>query len=157
MATTSTERPSPARRIALALMGGALLLVGGTGAVGATETDTDLEASDCYVADGSLEGAGCGQHTIVIEPDPTVTSPTPHAWDRVVVGADGVTLDVYFWMGVRECNGLHSVDVAPTDTGIDLVLMTGIPAGAEDMVCIALAQDYRTTVVLEEPLVTGVE
>jgi hypothetical protein len=90
-----------------------------------------------------------------IEPDPTVRDPRPHAWDRVVVHGDGVTLDVFFWMGIEACNGLHSVTVTPSDSGIDLQLMTGQPAGmARDTACIEIAQLYVTTVTLDEPLIT---
>lgn len=91
---------------------------------------------------------------IPTEPDPTVTDPRPHAWDRVVVHGDGVTLDVFFWMGIEACNGLHSVTVTPTSSGIDLELTSGQPADmARDTACIEIARLYVTTVTLEEPLI----
>ena len=88
-----------------------------------------------------------------IEPDDSLTSPTPAAFDHVTVSADGRTLTVYFWMGVQECNGLHSVEVAPTETGIALRILTGIPEDAISRICIQLAQLYSTVVTLEQPLI----
>lgn len=114
---------------------------------------------------GSVAGAGAQEVVPVdefgataIEADATVQDPRPHTWDRVVVASDGVTLNIFFWMGIEQCNGLHSVNITTTDSGIDLRLLTGIPAGVPtDIVCIELAQLYRTTAVLDEPLITGGE
>ena len=94
---------------------------------------------------------------VMIEPDPTVTSPRPHAWDRIVVSSDGLGLDIYFWMGIEDCNGLHNVTASPTRSGIDVALQTGIPAGAEDMVCIEIALLYVSSVTLDEPLITNAQ
>ncbi len=92
-----------------------------------------------------------------IEPDPTVTDPRPQPWDQITVAADGQTLSVYFWMGVEECNGLHSVTVDRTAGGIDVQLLTGTPAGAGRIACIAIAQYYVTPVTLDQRLITNVE
>ena len=90
-----------------------------------------------------------------ITPDPTVVDPRPHAWDRIVVGSDGRTLDIHFWMGIEECNGLHSVTVSPTNTGIDVALASGTPADmAPGTACIEIAQPYVTTVTLDQPLIS---
>jgi hypothetical protein len=89
-----------------------------------------------------------------IEPDDSLTSPTPVPFDHVTVSADGRTLTVYFWMGVQECNGLHSVEVEPLpDGGITLTVLTGIPEDAISRICIELAQLYSTVVTLDEPLI----
>jgi hypothetical protein len=88
-----------------------------------------------------------------IEPDDSLTSPTPVPFDHVTVSADGRTLTVYFWMGVQECNGLHSVEVEPTDGGITLSILTGIPDDAISRICIELAQLYSTVVTLDAPLI----
>jgi hypothetical protein len=120
------------------------------GALAAEPTSSPDDA--CFAAD--LEPTvGCQAAALPIEPDAAVTDPRAQGWDHVVVGPDGTTLDVYFWMGVRHCNGLHSVQVTPTETGIDLTLVTGVPVGAEGMVCIALATEYVTTVPLDAPLI----
>jgi hypothetical protein len=115
--------------------------------------DTFEDPPDTAVSDEYSETQPPEPLATPIEPDPTVTNPRPHAWERIVVGTDGRTLDIYFWMGIEDCNGLHSVTVDPTDTGIDVLLLTGTPAGAEDMMCIELAQLYVTTIVLEQPLI----
>jgi hypothetical protein len=100
-------------------------------------------------------GADCPETAIPISPDPSVVGAAPHPWESVSVASDGRSLSVYFWMGVEECNGLQSVEVTPTESGIDLVLMTGVPPGGEDMVCIQIAQLYRTDVALDAPLIGG--
>lgn len=93
---------------------------------------------------------------IPIDADPSVVDPRPHAWEHIVVGADGHTLDVVFWMGIEACNGLHSVTVTPTASGIDVALMTGTPADMPpDTACIEIAQQYVTRVTLDAPLITG--
>jgi hypothetical protein len=93
---------------------------------------------------------------IPIEPDPNVVDPRPHAWDHIVVGAAGHTLDVVFWMGIEACNGLHSVTVTPTATGVDIALMTGTPPDMPpDTACIEIAQQYVTRVTLDAPLISG--
>jgi hypothetical protein len=88
-----------------------------------------------------------------IEPDDSLVSPTPVPFDHVTVGADGRTLTVYFWMGVQECNGLHSVVVEPTGSGITLTVLTGIPEDAISRICIELAQLYSTVITLDEPII----
>ncbi len=128
------------RRWTLALVASALLALGST---------VDASATEVLIDDlGSVP----------ILPDASVENALPHAWDHVIVASDGVTLHVFFWMGVEACNGLHSVEVTPTEFGIEVRLMTGTPAGVQgDVVCIELAQIYVTTVTLEEPLITGAE
>ncbi len=92
-----------------------------------------------------------------IEPDPTVTDPRPQAWDHITVASDGQTLSIYFWMGVEDCNGLHSVSVDRIEAGIDIQLLTGTPAGAGRIACIAIAQQYVTSVALDQPLILNVD
>jgi hypothetical protein len=100
-------------------------------------------------------GADCLETAIPIEPDATVANPQVREWDSVSVAGDGQTLTIFFWMGPADCNGLHSVDVSQTDSGIDIGLSTGTPAGAEDLVCIQIAALYQTSVLLEQPLIGG--
>lgn len=125
------------------------------GAVAAQEATDEAPALKVAVGGCLAGGADCLETATLIEPNATVVDATPHPWESVSVSGDGTTLSVYFWMGVPECNGLHSVEVTSTDSGIDLVLNTGIPAGAEDLMCIALAQLYRTDVELDQPLIGG--
>ncbi len=93
----------------------------------------------------------------IIEPDPSVMDPRPQAWDQISVASDGRALSIYFWMGVEECNGLHSITVDRIEGGIDVRLQTGTPAGAGRIACIAIAQHYVTTATLDQPLITNVE
>jgi hypothetical protein len=125
------------------------------GAAAAQDATSEAPAAKVAVGGCLAGGADCLETATLIEPDATVTDPTPHSWESVSVASDGMTLSVYFWMGVPECNGLNSVEVTPTETGIDIVLLTGVPAGAEDNVCIAIAQLYRTDVVLDQTLIGG--
>lgn len=122
-------------------------------AAAAQEPTTEAPAAKVAVGGCLAGGADCLETATLIEPDPSVADPRPHSWESVSVANDGTSLSVYFWMGVPECNGLHSVEVIPTESGIDVVLLTGVPAGAEDIACIAIAQLYRTDVVLEQPLI----
>lgn len=89
-----------------------------------------------------------------IAPDAKVIDPRAHAWNHVIVGPDGTTLWVYFWGGVLECNGLHSVEASPTASGIDLQLFMGLQPDAANKDCIELAVLYVTEVTLDAPLIT---
>jgi len=133
----------------------AVVLMVGAGATVAAQDASESPARKVAVGGCLDDGADCLETAIPISPDPTVVDAHPQPWESVSVAADGTSLTVYFWMGVEDCNGLQSVDVTPTDSGIDLLLMTGMPAGAEDLVCIQIAQLYRTEVALEQPLITG--
>lgn len=122
----------------------------------AAQDETGEQPAAKVATGGCLAGgADCLETATLIVPDPTVTDPQPHNWEVVAVASDGTSLSVYFWMGVPPCHGLHSVEVTPTASGIDLELFTGVPEGAEDAVCIAIAQLFRTDVQLEEPLISG--
>jgi hypothetical protein len=120
----------------------------------AQDVEPGVEEPACAAADLSVPG--CTETATPIEPDPAVLDPRPTAWDHVVVSADGRSLEVYFWMGVEGCYGLHSVEVTPADGGIGITLLTGIAPGAEGRLCVALAQLYSTTVTLEVPLISNV-
>jgi uncharacterized membrane protein len=122
-----------------------------------TAQDGSDEQPAAKVATGGClaGGADCLETANLIVPDLTVTDPQPHNWESVAVASDGTSLSVYFWMGVPPCHGLHSVEVTPTESGIDLELFTGVPEGAEDALCIAIAQLFRTDVQLEEALISG--
>jgi hypothetical protein len=148
---SSVTRRQGSRAIALSVV---LAAAFGGSAVQAQDA-SEAPAAKVAVGGCLAGGADCLETATLITPDPTVTNATPQPWESVSVAADGTSLSVYFWMGVPECNGLQSVEVTPTESGIDLVLMTGVPAGAEDMVCIQIAQLYRTDVALEQPLIGG--
>lgn len=141
------------KRLFLVIATALLSVVAMSSAVAASEPTIDPETS---VSVENIDTTADEVGATPIEPDPTVVEVRSHAWDRIVVSSDGVTLSIYFWMGIPDCNGLHSVDVSQTDSGISVRLATGIPAGAADMVCIEIAQLYVTTITLEEALITNV-
>jgi hypothetical protein len=145
---------TPLQRLALALALGSVALAG-LALPASAQASPAPDAPVCATLDPSAEPADCGDGATAIAADPTVQDPRPIAWDHIVVAPDGRSLTVYFWMGVQDCNGLHSVVVTPTDTGIDVSVLVGIPAGTESRICIELAQLYRTTVVLDEPLIAN--
>lgn len=74
-------------------------------------------------------------------------------WDHITVAPDGRTLMVYYWSGAEGCYGLAGVVVDSSGAVPVIALQTGTRPGVE--VCIAIAQLYRTEVVLEEPIVGG--
>ncbi len=133
-----------------------LVLVATLTIAGPVAAQDTFEDPPDVVSDGSALMAD-ERGAVPIAPDVTVADPRPHPWDRVVVASDGRSLEVYFWMGIEDCNGLHSVEVEPTACGIELTLYTGTPASMEPgTACIEIAQYYVTSVVLEATLIGNV-
>ena len=154
MSTASTSMATRLPRLALTVALALFLL---TSAWPARAQDVETGTDEAACPAGDLSVPGCTEMATPIEPDPAVLDPRPTAWDHVVVSADGRSLEVYFWMGVEDCYGLHSVEVAPSDSGIGITLLTGTAADAEGRLCVALAQLYSTTVTLEAPLISNVD
>lgn len=154
MSTASTSMTTPLPRLALTVALALFLL---TSAWPARAQDVEAATDEAACPAGDLSVPGCTETATPIEPDPAVLDPRPTAWDHVVVSADGKSLEVYFWMGVEDCYGLHSIEVAPSDSGIGITLRTGTAAGAEGRLCVALAQLYSTKVTLEAPLISNIE
>ncbi len=109
-------------------------------------------------------GGGFGEPGEVTEPpfDDGATPAVPEdglqdiievPWDHVTVAPDGRTLTVYYWGGAPECYGLAGVEVDVTGAVPTITLQTGTRPGVE--VCIAIAQLYRTQVVLDSPVLGG--
>lgn len=153
MSTASASMGTPLSRLALTVALALGLLVG---AWPARAQDAEPGVADPACAAADLSVPGCTETATPIEPDPAVLHPRPTAWDHVVVSADGRSLEVFFWMGVEDCYGLHSIEVGPSDSGIAITLLTGTAADAEGRLCVALAQLYSTTVMLEAPLISNV-
>jgi hypothetical protein len=131
-----------------------LVLLGLPAGIRAQELEpTPASGERCAVVEAP---ATCGPVAIPIEPDPAVVDAHPTPWDHISVSADGRTLEVSFWMGVTECHGLHSVEVSRERGELSVTPMIGAAPGAEGRFCIALAQLYVTTIVLEEPLIGNV-
>lgn len=83
---------------------------------------------------------GAGTQPAQDEPQTRFTS--------VGVGADEATLDVSFWGGVDTC---YRYEVR-VDEGPDAVALSLAETHRSDGPCIDLAQEYRRTVTLDEPL-----
>lgn len=147
--------PAVLVRLALPALLAASLAVAGGGAVSLAQEASEPVTVTCVPAPGEAPVDPCADGSIPVVADPTLNDPRPTAWERIVVGPDGRTLEVYFWMGVLECNGLHSVEVTPTEGGVSITVLTGLPEGVEAITCIELAQLYRTTVTLDAPLIEG--
>lgn len=58
-------------------------------------------------------------------------------------------------MGVQDCNGLGRVDAVRRDGQLTIKLWTGIPKGAEHVICPEIAQLYKTVVHLDRPIIGG--
>lgn len=153
MSTTSVSMGTALPRLALMVVLTLGLLAGAWPAL-AQDVEPGMADPACAAAD--LSAPACTETATPIEPDPAVRDPRPTAWDHVVVSADGRSLEVSFWMGVEDCYGLHSVEVTPSASGIEIRLLTGTAADAEGRLCVALAQLYSTTVMLEAPLISNV-
>jgi hypothetical protein len=146
------------RRLALSLVG----LVAIAAAVPATamaQADSSAEpiapkVAACEPVDAAAQAA-CLAVATPVEPDPTLQDPQPIPFDHVVVGPDGTTLTVYFWMGAEPCTGLYGVEAQPIEGGIDLTILVGSPEDVASMTCIAIAELRSTVVTLEQPLVVA--
>ncbi|MEO7118831.1 MAG: hypothetical protein ABIZ34_07655, partial [Candidatus Limnocylindrales bacterium] len=90
-----------------------------------------------------------------VTPVPGVIDPHAVPIDHVSVSADGRTMTVYWWGGVRECNGLArvTVEMAP-DGSLALTVLEGIMPGAEHMACIDIAMLLATDITLDTPIFT---
>lgn len=144
---------STRRRLGLALLSGLLLVSLGAGSALAQSASTGTPDPSTPVT-GSPAVPSISDGAIPVVPNPDVVDAQPVPFDHVVVSADGRTLTVYYWHGAEECNGLREVTVAQTDGGIAITVWAGMLPEAVSRACIAIAQLYSTTVVLDEPLIT---
>jgi len=156
---TRTRSLAQPRRIALSLLGLlALAAVSPAGAFAQSAPPGEAPAAKVAVSplcepENAALVAGCLATARPVEVDPTLQDPQPVPFDHVVVGPDGTTLTVYFWMGAEPCNGLSGVEVQPIEGGIDLTILVGAPEDVASMTCIAIAELRSTVVTLEQPLV----
>jgi hypothetical protein len=147
-------RPWSRLLIALVIVLGGLGCGGDETTVGAGDADGDTPVSEpsdptepTDLGD-TAEPPGGAQDVI---PEPGVgENLRPRPFDRAVVGADGTTVDVYFYGGVAECYVVDRVEVDRSDpAAIRLTLYEGGRPGAD--VCIEIAVAYVTTVRLDPP------
>jgi hypothetical protein len=82
------------------------------------------------------------------KPDPDVVNPYPVDWDKATGKGRKITL--FYYSGVKECYGLHHVEVKETDRKVTVTIFDGNDPDAE--MCIELAQRVRTIVKLDRPL-----
>lgn len=119
----------------------------------ATHEPSFTPPPDSVVSSGPLSPG-----PITAKPSPVVPTPSqadvhPIRWDRVDVGPDDRTIEVYFTTGIEPCYVLDHVDVA---YGADTVMITLYQGHAPDngtsVACIEIAMGVVTTVVLDQPL-----
>jgi hypothetical protein len=89
-----------------------------------------------------------------VTPNACVTDAHPMAIDHISLGADGVTLTIYWYGGVEACYALSEVLVARDASGLLIitVLEGRNPAMDPNLACIQLAQLKATTITLDAPL-----
>ena len=126
---------------------GALGSSGDAGAGGAA-SDPDTAVSDDNSTSGMTPDTGGKGRAELREHNPDVVNPYPVDWDKSKGKGRRVTL--FYYSGVKECYGLHHVDVRETDRKVTITIFDGNDPDAE--VCIELAQRVRTIVKLDRPL-----
>jgi hypothetical protein len=119
---------------------------GGPGASGPSDPDTAV-SDDGNTSDMTADTGKKGKAELR-EPDPNVVNPIPVDWDKAK--GKGRKITVFYYSGVKECYGLHHVDVKETEKKVTISIFDGNNPDAE--VCIELAQRVRTIVKLAHPL-----
>jgi hypothetical protein len=142
-------------RLTFAIVAGALLILASAVSVAAASPDSSKGTSITNPGPGGGTPPEWGDGATRIKPDASVRSLSRQAWDHITVSPNGKKLVVYFWMGVQDCYGLGRVDVVRRDGQVTVKLWTGIQKGAEHMICIDLAQLYKTVVHLDRPIIGG--
>lgn len=130
----------------------ALLVLSGCGSLasgpGGGATDPDTAVSDGGSTSGMSADPGRHGKAELREPDPDVVNPRRVDWDKAKVKGRKITL--FYYSGVKECYGLHHVEVKETDKRVTVTIYDGNDPDAE--VCIELAQRVKTIVKLDRPL-----
>lgn len=148
---TDTMQRSPGRRssLSLTIVGSALLVLLTAATVSAASPDTSIGTR-------VQNPAPFGDGAIRVGPNPRVVDLHRQAWDHITVSPNGKKLTVYFWNGVQACYGLGRVDVTHSSNGqLNVQLWTGIKPHAIGMLCIELAQLYKTVIHLDNPIIGG--
>lgn len=91
--------------------------------------------------------------TTYAEPDGSIVDAQPTDWQRLEVGDDGYSLRVFFSTGADACYGLARVEVDHSGDTPTVTVWTGLRADAAARICDAMAYDYHTDVILDEPLI----
>jgi len=141
------------RRITSALLSGLLLVTMAASAAVAQSPSTGVEPSAPVSTPAATPDPTDGATPIV--PDPRIINAVPQPWTQIDVAPDGTTLTVYFWMGSTGCNGLHDVVVSVVDGVTTVTVMVGLTPEAKFTTCVAALFLYKTTVVLDAPILSG--
>lgn len=154
----TSDRHRFARRVAAVVaLAAALLLLAACG-----DDDTEVGApsgpdgrattvpGDAPVTGPPLDGPGSGATRV--EPDPSAVDARPVPFDPATAVASDVGVVVQFESGVAPCYVLQRVEVTETPDTVEIGLFVGTQAGAEDAVCIEIAQLYEVEVPLDAPL-----
>lgn len=146
----NTQRSSGRRsHLSLALVGSALLVLLTAASVSAASPDTSTGTR-------IKNPAPFGDGAVRVSPNPRVVDLHRQAWDHITVSPNGKKLTVYFWNGVQACYGLGRVDVTQSSNGqLSVQLWTGIRPHAIGMLCVDLAQLYKTVIHLDRPIIGG--
>ena len=110
----------------------------------ASAPDTSV-SSDNMTADPGHDPRGKAEER---KPEDGLVDPYPVNWDKSRRHGRRVTL--FYYSGVKDCYGLHHVDVVETSRKVTVTLYDGRRPEAE--MCIELAVRVRTTVTLDRPL-----
>jgi len=142
------------RRITSALLSGLLLVTMAASVAVAQSPATSVEPSTPAVEQPAAspdptDGA------IPVVPDSRIISAMPQPWTHIDIAPDGTTLTVYFWNGAAACNGLKDVVVSVVDGVTTVTVMTGLTPEALFTTCVAALFQYKTTVVLDAPILGG--
>ena len=114
------------------------------GAGGATGQTPDAPVS-------STPGSGrSGKKSGAISPSKGLVDVRRQPWERAQVLKGGKALKITFYGGVEECYGLDRYDVAYKADRIVVTLFAGAKRGVD--VCIEMAQRFRLTIPLKEPV-----
>ena len=153
---SDSKRPGRrSSRLTLAIVASGLLILASAVSVAAASPDSSKGSGITNPGPGGGTPPEWSDGAIRIRPDSSVRSLQRQAWDHITVSPNGKKLTVYFWMGVQDCYGLGKVDVVRRDGPLKIKLWTGIRDGAEHMICIDLAQLYKTVIHLDRPIIGG--
>jgi len=88
----------------------------------------------------------------VVRADPAAVDVRPRPFGSAEPAADGRSVVLRWWGGVAPCEVLAGVTVRESATEVALTLRIGNTRKGAEIACIALAQQFETTVVLPAPL-----
>jgi hypothetical protein len=88
------------------------------------------------------------------EPDPSVFGPQAAAVDHFTIGANGLTVVVYWWGGNPACFGLREVQIDVQHGTPIITVLEGTREAAGDRMCTMEAVLKSAVVTLDEPILS---